>query len=336
MAVMLRAGGPPAGARRDVSARSRPGTREVRAAGRGRGSRGLRVGAREPGPPGRGAESRSRRAGVRKLGPPSWGAGAGTPEPGHGSRATQPGPPNGGANAGAAEPGRGSRDPQARAREPEPPSRGTGAGTPEPGHGSRGPRAGARKPEPPSRGTEAGTPGPGRGNRNPRAGVAKAGATQPGHGKPEPPSRVAGAGAVGRDRGRGPARRRGGQRGGQRSGSNGDSSAGRRPVTIVSASSRPVAGPRVTPHMPWPPAAKTRGDLVAPMSGRPSVVQGREPTHSSWRAFRSAPVSSGRAASAMALIRRESSGASGLRNSIIPATRSRSPSGVQATRWAGK
>src|SRR5690606_25441293 len=124
-------------------------------------------------------------------------------------------------------------------------------GTPEPGHGSRDPRAEARTPEPPSRGAGAEAAEPGRGSRGRRAGPWS-----------------------------GPARRRGGQRGGQRSGSNGDSSAGRRPVTIVSASSRPVAGPRVTPHMPWPPAAKTRGDLVAPMSGRPSVVQGREPTHS--------------------------------------------------------
>ena len=88
--------------------------------------------------------------------------------------------------------------------------------------------------------------------------------------------------------------------------------------------------------MPCPPAAKTRGDAVAPISGRPSGVHGRGPTHSKVRASRSASRSSGRAASTIASIRRGSSLASGLRNSIIPATRSRSPSGVQATRCAGK
>ena len=71
---------------------------------------------------------------------------------------------------------------------------------------------------------------------------------------------------------------------------------------------------------------------MAPMSGRPSTVHGREPTHSSWRWSRSAPLSSGRAASTMAWMRRWSSAASGLRNSIMPATRRRSPTGVHATR----
>lgn len=39
-----------------------------------------------------------------------------------------------------------------------------------------------------------------------------------------------------------------------RSGSNGRRSAGRLPVAICSASRRPVSGPNVRPHMPWPPA----------------------------------------------------------------------------------
>ncbi len=124
--------------------------------------------------------------------------------------------------------------------------------------------------------------------------------------------------------------------GAQRSGSKGASSAGATPVTICSASRRPVTGPSVMPHMPWPPATKTFELFVAPMSGSPSAVHGREPTHSSWRWSRSAPLRSGRAASTMAWMRRWSSAASGLRNSIMPATRSRSPTGVQATRAAGK
>jgi len=39
----------------------------------------------------------------------------------------------------------------------------------------------------------------------------------------------------------------------QRSGSNGASSAGWLPVVMVSARSCPVTGPRVMPHIPWPP-----------------------------------------------------------------------------------
>jgi hypothetical protein len=78
------------------------------------------------------------------------------------------------------------------------------------------------------------------------------------------------------------------------------------------------------------------GDAVAPSSGSPSGVQGREPTHSLRRSSRSTPVRNGRAASTIARMRRGSRGSPGRRNSIIPATRSRSPSGVHATRWLGK
>ena len=89
-----------------------------------------------------------------------------------------------------------------------------------------------------------------------------------------------------------------------------------------------------------PHAVATRrvhaGERVAPMRGSPSVVHGRDPTHSSSRASRSAPWRNGRAAAAMAWTRRSSRRASGERNSIIPATRKRSPSGVHATRWAGR
>ena len=101
-----------------------------------------------------------------------------------------------------------------------------------------------------------------------------------------------------------------------------------------------MTGPRAMPHMPWPPATKTRGEVVPPISGSPSDVHGRDPTHSSCRRSRSTPLSSGRAASTIASMRRGSSAASGERNSIIPATRSRGPSevvsGVHATRCAGK
>ena len=38
----------------------------------------------------------------------------------------------------------------------------------------------------------------------------------------------------------------------------------------------------------------------------------------------------------IAVIRRGSSGSPGRRNSIIPATLNRPPSGVSATRWVGK
>src|SRR5699024_7212706 len=39
-----------------------------------------------------------------------------------------------------------------------------------------------------------------------------------------------------------------------------------RPVT-QSASNLPVAGPRTIPHMPCPPATKTRGEALGPISG---------------------------------------------------------------------
>src|SRR5690606_12605301 len=76
---------------------------------------------------------------------------------------------------------------------------------------------------------------------------------------------------------------------GHRVGSKGRSSVGVRPVAIARASSRPVIGPCVSPHMPCPPAAYSPGTEVAPISGRPSAVTGRGPTHSSLRADRSTP-----------------------------------------------
>lgn len=76
---------------------------------------------------------------------------------------------------------------------------------------------------------------------------------------------------------------------GHRIGRKGCSSYGTFPVTIASASRRPVSGPSTMPHMPCPPAANTRGELVGPTRGSPSGVHGREPTHSSWRSSRSTP-----------------------------------------------
>lgn len=65
-------------------------------------------------------------------------------------------------------------------------------------------------------------------------------------------SACARAGDPGRRARRRPARRH--TREAQRSGSRGTSSRGVTPVAICSASSDPVSGPRVTPHIPWPPA----------------------------------------------------------------------------------
>ena len=125
-------------------------------------------------------------------------------------------------------------------------------------------------------------------------------------------------------------------RGSQRSGSNGASSGGASPLITVCAISCPVMGPSAMPHMPCPPATNTRGAAVGPTSGRPSGVHGRDPTHSSRRSSRSTPARNGRTASTTAAIRRGSRASPGRRNSIIPATRSRSPKGVQATRCRGK
>src|SRR5690606_31157353 len=73
-----------------------------------------------------------------------------------------------------------------------------------------------------------------------------------------------------------------------RSGSNGASSDGTCPVTMASASSWPVRGPRKMPHMQCPPPTYTRGDDVRPISGSPSAVQGREPTPSPRRPVQAA------------------------------------------------
>ena len=88
--------------------------------------------------------------------------------------------------------------------------------------------------------------------------------------------------------------------------------------------------------MPWPPATNTPGTRVAPTSGLPSGETGRGPTHMSVIPFQSTPVSSGRADLMMASMRRCTSGSSGPRNSMVPATRSLPWYGVHATRTAGR
>ncbi|CPU66740.1 Uncharacterised protein [Mycobacteroides abscessus] len=62
---------------------------------------------------------------------------------------------------------------------------------------------------------------------------------------------------------------------------------------------------------------------VAPTSGRPSGVTGREPTHSSCLSSRSTPWNRCRTDARIASIRRGWSGSSGPRNSMVPAMRNR-------------
>jgi hypothetical protein len=89
--------------------------------------------------------------------------------------------------------------------------------------------------------------------------------------------------------------------------------------------------------MPWPPATKTRSAAVRPISGRPSGVTGREPTHSSTRRSGRASASIGHTASAISSIRRARSAAPGGRSSMIPAILTLpSGRGVQASRAGGK
>src|SRR5690606_4919879 len=57
-------------------------------------------------------------------------------------------------------------------------------------------------------------------------------------------------------------RARAGAQSRRRRGSSGASSAATLPVTTWSASSCPVTGPRVIPHMPWPPETNTRSEVV--------------------------------------------------------------------------
>ncbi len=69
-----------------------------------------------------------------------------------------------------------------------------------------------------------------------------------------------------------------------------------------------MTGPSAMPHMPWPPAMNTRGSVDCPISGSPSAVHGRAPTHSSSRWSRWAPASGPDAASRSTRMRRGSSG----------------------------
>src|SRR5699024_8448456 len=122
----------------------------------------------------------------------------------------------------------------------------------------------------------------------------------------------------------------------QREGVKGRNSAGITPMAIARANNLPVTGPWVMPHMPWPPATGRPGTRVGPTSGNPSAETGRGPTHSSLRLFRSTPSKEGAALRAIAETRARCKGASGEVNSMVPATRSPSFSGVQATLASGR